>query len=522
MSFNVLIDKWVPVEQNGEFILASWFDLVTGKVEAERIRHPREDFEVFSVMLGSALGQALCPAKDRDELKARIEKGKVIDAQILTDIIQPILSDFDLVCGFMQGIPEENEELAKDNPTDRLIPEVSGTSAPLLSRFGLPLEWLCGPCAVLGLFGMQAFCGQGGRGYRANVRSDSPVTTLIAPGTFKRVRSTFWANTLSSKYVESFAWGKEPSNPWRQQMIEKPGTQIGLVEGLFWKPRLMTLEKSETSELCPICSVHGVVYKAVRYRSNQSRGEGYYLHPLSPWIERESPQTQRAITGRPVWTGLADMLSLPQKDPQKNSQESDELPRAAPVVEQWVSDQGLNMTPLPVEVFWYSFANATLDQRFRETYSLQMQVRDREFVNSARGNVRLATETLRLLRESLMNATRRNERAPTQGAWNEEATARFWKESEEPFWTAMRAELNENIEDIDSVRQAFCRSLRDLALVIFDAHTNPSCFDESRQKTVAQARVILRKRLSGVLFPNPKAPQTQSETKETGSIEAVS
>jgi hypothetical protein len=67
--FDVLVDKWVPLEEGGQVRLASFRDLLTGAADARDLLHPRDDLRFFSRMLLSALTQALVPARDTRELR---------------------------------------------------------------------------------------------------------------------------------------------------------------------------------------------------------------------------------------------------------------------------------------------------------------------------------------------------------------------------------------------------------------------------------------------------------------------
>src|SRR5687767_11530543 len=94
-QFNALTHAWLPLlQENGSTVWASPVEVLCGETDGIDLDYPRDDFRVYARLLLSALVQALLPAKNKEELKARLATS--LDRREVEAKIAPFLSDFDL------------------------------------------------------------------------------------------------------------------------------------------------------------------------------------------------------------------------------------------------------------------------------------------------------------------------------------------------------------------------------------------------------------------------------------------
>jgi CRISPR type I-E-associated protein CasA/Cse1 len=482
VKFNVLTDPWVPLE--GSAKLASFADVVTGRADAPGLSHPREDFCMFARMLLSALGQALFPARTKDELLARL-RAPLPEAQVAV-VVARARDGFELVAPSGPTFMQRAAQAFDKNNTGALLLDVSETYCPWLVRHERPYSALCGPCAILALYGFQSHAPAGGRGLSPGVRGAPPLTTLVWRPT---VRETLWANTL----VEPGADERGVVAPWAGAVKEKGGDDIEPVEGLFWQPRQVRYVVAEAG-VCPTCGANGPRLAATGFEAGSKRSGGYFKHPLTPYFEEGiEAQPQRLKVDRPAWTALADMLDLTSRSAVVRKK-SDRAYFAAPVVQQWIG--ALEHRTVSLEVFAFRLKNAKLLARFSERYMVSMQVRDRELIRDLRGAVELAEGALDVLLRRLRLAWSAR-RKSKQSYWPHEARANFWQRTEAPFWDFKRAQ-----EEGGDAADAFGRALKSTAWRLYEQFTATAAIDERRQAAVATQRKKLGDDLRKLLGPS--------------------
>ena len=140
----------------------------------------------------SALTQALFPAADAKELRARIETP--LPREVVLAKVEEMKTDFELVGrdAFMQTELTSAELDAASDPNEANQPttpclflEVPRNSRPLLFRPASSCDTVCARCAVALVYGIQAFAmedgksGFGLRGKSPSVRGKPAATTLI-------------------------------------------------------------------------------------------------------------------------------------------------------------------------------------------------------------------------------------------------------------------------------------------------------------------------------------------------------
>ena len=474
MMFNVLTHPWVPLDVGGTTKLAAYADILCGESDSDDLRHPRDDLRFFARMLLSALTQALFPARDTTELQRRIDEP--LPRQRVEKRIQEVSCDFELIGDnpFMQDAGTAGEK----NCTGQLFFDIPvGTKHVLFRPVGVA-DGLCPSCALLAMYGLQAFATQGGRGYSPGVRGAPPVTTLVRVGS---VRKSMWANTLSCAKMEALGYPADEKQPWCSARHEQSGDTVGLVQGLFWQPRSLVFHEVGEGH-CASCGHVGSRLAAFSIAKKSKVTGGFFRHPFSPAFEATGATAKQPWSpvhvpaNRPIWTGLADMLAVVRADAATTSSKS--ISHAAPVVEQWVSDLGYRRASLAI--LEYHSKKTKICGRVSEEYELSIQL-GRDFESEVRFLVDAAQDVLgcmlKALREAYSNRKRGN-----GGFFQEDARAEFWRATEPSFWAAFL-----RIGDGGEVDE-YLRGLRLVALALFDLHTGTSSLDNSKQALVAQAR----------------------------------
>lgn len=488
LAFNVLTDPWIPLAGEGE--TASYLELLTGSRDARDLVHPRDDCCFFARMLLSALTQALFPTANAKELRARIER-PLSTAEVLPRL-QKVRSDFELV-----GVDEPwmqspaNGQAAGENETPSVFLDVA---KHLLFRPAVRPDALCAPCAVLLVYGLQSFVPKGGRGYSPNVRGAPPTTTLVLlPAS---LRKSAWANTLHGQKAGRVVYGSDPKRPWRWHAAERDGAMIGLVEGLFWKPRALTLVET-SGPACAACGRTSAQLFAVKaFGARQRRTGGLYRHPMTPSrIRRSKGKSEirfaKLKSDRPAWTALADWISGAAGDEQET------VP--APVVSQWTEELARLAEPTSLLILDYGTRDASVVHRFVEAFPLSLRLADHDVRDAVHARVREAEEALDALetacvrvhmktRPSARLGKAQSTRARKEKELVHDVTAAFWQRTEPAFWASYEAAVGESEAAQVGAEEAFRKAVRKISLDLFDAHASPSIADPSRVAVLAEVR----------------------------------
>ncbi len=502
-AFNVLTDPWIPLDDgHGLAVYASYVDLMSGTRDAPDLVHPRDDCRFFARMLLSALTQALFPAANAKELRERIEAP--LPREVVLSRVGKVKADFELVGGplpWMQSPLTADTASAGECQTRELLLD---NAKHLLFRPAVAVDALCAPCAVLVIYGIQSFAPAGGRGYSPGVRGTPPITTLVvAPGS---VRVSVWANTLHTQTVERLVYGADPARPWAWHADEKEGGAIGLVEGLFWKPRGLRLIRAN-ARVCAACGQDSETLAAVELEPRQKRAGGLYRHPMSPTVRRRRSKTvteeryRNLSADRPAWTGLADLVTATH-----GGEEAKQEVFPAPVMDQWIEQIARHGEQMSLLVLDYAASKASVVHRFVETFPLSLRLADRHVADAVRACVDCAEKALDALRVACVRVhmkTRpgdklsgpRKKRARNEKNLLHDSTADFWQDTELAFWAVYEAAIGEDEAALGREYSAFRGSACLTAVKIFDTWSRASLADPSRVAIVADAGAYLRRSL---------------------------
>ncbi len=320
---NLLKEQWIPVRP-----------LPSGTMEKRSLRQllcedrtwelclPRDDMELAAMQLLICITQVLLTPKNAEELKRCIAK-----PMMETDYdaaMQPFADWFQLDHPnhpFMQvrGVA------AKDpTPMDKLLAGLTGaTNSCFVNQAGLA-EGLCYGCAAIALFNQASCAPSFGGGFKAGLRGNAPVTTLVQGD---HLRRTLWLNILTKdQAVQAFPWHDETTQQ-KPTWIEPinagktiPAQQIGFVRGLLWQPAHIELHPPVAVESCSCCgSRTDNVYTAFNKAKFSYTVAGTWPHPHSPriMITKKGQVEEKFIaftTSAPAWTQLSRFVVQQQID----------------------------------------------------------------------------------------------------------------------------------------------------------------------------------------------------------------
>jgi len=504
LQFNALTDAWLPlIQDDGSTTWASPVEVLCGEKDGRDLDYPRDDFRVYARLLLSALVQALFPAKDKRELKLRLEIPLTrtdVDARTSS-----VLRDFDLFGKepFLQIVPPNNPPENKGatpfvfGPADLYPPAVRVDAISL-------------PIALVALFAEQAYAGQGGRGHIVGLCDQPGAFTMIDAGS---VRGTAWANTLTGDRVEG-KYAPDGERSWSNaRRAARPRASIGLVEGLFFQPRGIWLIPAGLGT-CSFSGRFGTLVRLSRFfpksdlTEKPTKGEDVWIHPCAPMVMKwKGIAAVRLNTRRPAWTGLAQLLAPLST---RKVTIAHQLEGPAPVLGQW-KDLNIRHRTLRLIVLDFERNKANVKRRFFEAFPLSTGLVDNgEHLALVRA---LTAETEEIAYALTKALTRAHDDRKLGGLALADAQSSFWTTSEAPFLDWLAEVVNADGEtdaewaQLQQSRTLVLNSLRRTAISLFNAHAALSEFDPRKQERVAKARRSLLKALWQK--PAPVAAATQ-------------
>jgi CRISPR system Cascade subunit CasA len=332
---NLLFDPWIPVQKDNIHRHITLKELLCHE-ENWTVSLPRDDLEMACLQLLIALTQALFIPKDFDVWLQRQETpltGAEYDQQAhrymdwfgLDHVIQP----------FMQ---RRDVKAEKVTPIQKLfvgLPE--GENHAFFNPIG-EIAAACGSCVAIALFNQAVSALNIGGGFKAGLRGNAPITTLIHADNLRRM---VWRNVLHKDSLDAFFPGwrnldQQDEPVWRNPIQQRQKifwSEIGLKRGLFWQPVKLVLCSPEPATRCGCCGVQTEEgYTGIYKDKFDFTVDGQWPHPLSPrkWTVKKGEQQESFLsfkTTAPAWTQLTQFVIEKQEEKEGNS--------PAPVVTQF-------------------------------------------------------------------------------------------------------------------------------------------------------------------------------------------
>lgn len=494
---NLLKEQWIPVRP-----------LPSGAMEKTSLRQllcedrtwelclPRDDMELAAMQLLICITQVLFTPKNADELKRCIAKPMVetdYDA-----VMQPFIDWFQLdhpKHPFMQvrGVA------AKDpTPMDKLLAGLTGaTNSCFVNQAGLA-EGLCDGCAAIVLFNQASCAPSFGGGFKAGLRGNSPVTTLVQGD---HLRRTLWLNILAKdQAVQAFPWHGETAKQ-KPTWIEPinagktiPAQQIGFVRGLLWQPAHVELLPPTKADLCSCCGSRiEVAYTAFNKAKFSYTIAGTWPHPHSPrtMTSKKGQVEEKFVaftTAAPSWTQLSRFVV------QQQLSDTTEGQQPAAVVNQVRSIYGANAEKLHLLVGGYRNNQASVLERRHDVFSLNHGWDSQTdiihyLVSLGRGHRDALYKALYVFVIGIKDV---------KGAGvklHQSAEAQFYRRSEPTIESTLaRIDFAAPELELANMRKALKRIVEDL----FEESVRPYLQDPELIRTLAVAKKILRKHLNNL------------------------
>lgn len=309
---NLLTDDFLSVRRisDNKHVWVSLRDILCTK-EEYHFMYPRDDLELGALCLCISIVQCLWPPADKSALKKRINL--TMSSKDYDDGIRDYIQWFnieDKKYPFMQVKGVKANEVT---PLDKMLPGITGgTNCTFVNEPNLAIG-LCGGCVGVALFNDATNAPGYGGGFKAGLRGDSPITTLIQGS---HIQQTIWLNILTIEGIKKYFIPSEKLNnkpTWVDPIIRNSkinALSIGLMRGLFWQPLHITLCPSINGEICSCCArkTEKLYINFIKEKFNFAVEETW-PHPHSPrfFILKSQKKEEKYISYRtiaPSWTHL--------------------------------------------------------------------------------------------------------------------------------------------------------------------------------------------------------------------------
>lgn len=504
---DLLKDKWIPVRPLAGG-LPDWIslpELLTRKEEYQ-LSLPRDDMELATLQLLISIVQV---GWMPDDLQGLIRYGATpMTLETYVDGVEPIKDWFQMEHAehpFMQV----REVKAKDvTPMDKLLAGLTGaTNSCFVNEAGMANR-LCGGCAAIALFNQASNAPSFGGGFKAGLRGESPITTLVQGG---HLRQTLWLNILATDQLPEFMVASRYQAPtWVVPIQEKAiitWASIGLARGLLWQPAHIELESAQTRGQCSCCGREQVaLYQGFLKAKFNYTVEGRWPHPHSPRLRIfKTAGTEEKFaaftTSAPTWTRLTGFVV--QQEADKENKEGYE---PAAVVLQAKSLLGDRFRErLNLIVGGYRNNKASILERRHELLELNVGWQldasvIRALVDIGVGFRDALTSSIKYFNDGLKD--KKTKKVIHKGVGLEldkHCGTNFYRHSDGLMQAAL---ANANFDDAEQFAkdiQALRGQLKSLCLQLFEQETRPYLNDPQLIHTLAVARCTLYRHLKQLM-----------------------
>ena len=362
---NLLIDKWIPIQQSGLQEKISLGQLLCGEKEGE-LCLPRDDMELACLQLIIAITQVLFTPNDKKALAQRINN-PLCDADYI-DGCKGKKDWFDLNHSETPFMQFRGVKAKEPTGMEKLMAGVAdGTNKAFVNPQGLVVG-LCSGCAAIALYNMAYNVPSMGGGFKSGMRGSTPITVMIKG---ESLRKTIGLNLLTRESLET-------ELPWYQgTLAQKPNyvdpisanakitaSQIGLVRGLLWQPAHFELCPANSSGKCSCCGEETALHSGFNKEKFNYTVEGVWPHPLSArmFVTKKGLKEEKFpsfTTTQPTWVHLAKLVAEADKGKEGYS--------AVPVIRQL---KRFGSKRLDFVVGGYRNNQATVLERRHELFSL--------------------------------------------------------------------------------------------------------------------------------------------------------
>lgn len=446
LTLNLIQDRWIPVTRHGGELdrIAPWqITDQTPENPVVGLDAPRADFAGALTQLLIGVVQTTCPPHNDREWAMKLRQPP--SPEFLRSKFARIAGQFNLTdpdVPFMQvanlagGVAWPIEKIFLEQPGTQTIEQ----NRDLFQRRGT-VTGLCPACAAAALYTLQSTGPAGGGGHLTGIRGGGPLTCMVRGDT---LWETIWLNVVNEPEFAELGNAARDDHagmfPWVPPIRARedyPTTTPADVHpvNLYWgMPRRILLDKPAGPGVCSICgetTPHRITgFSMKKWGVNYA---GAWRHPLTPYYPKGDGMLPEHAN--PGGIQYKHWLGLVQSDPNRGSAAPlgvQAFRRRWPLVKDVVPEHPMLWTS------GYDMENSKARCWYEGLLPL-IYVPDGR-ATAVEGWIAEVVRTADLVRYSTATAVRSaltSPKAKTRGPAPAEVSARFWRETESLFYTAI-------------------------------------------------------------------------------------
>lgn len=490
MPYNLIHERWIPVRRKdgSEDWIEPW-RVTDPNNPPIALNAPRPDFNGALIQFLIGLVQTACPPETERDWRRWFKQPP--KPEVLKAAFSRYKYAFNLDGDgprFMQDWSSDWTNEADNKPMQLLLLDGPAEDAVMKNKDHFTKEepslTLAAPWAALALFTYQINvprtpAGQG-FSHHSTLRGGGPVTTIILG---QDLWHTVWLNILQEADINQLAASGEHTNdkdilPWLTHHSSELREQVTRDDihpaQLYWPmPRRIRLVKAQDE--ADLYGGYLTLREGMDYRSP-------WQHPLSPSTGFNAINVQEGHLTYQNWTTFV------------TSQ-----PRAALVVQQFArrSHKLVGVTPR-LWVFGFEISKANVRayrERTMPVFLIAPAIRA-DFEEFANQLVEAAVALVGSLTDALVKAlypeTGRRPKGASSSSVIQDATSRFWRDTEQEFYGLLRQAQKSLKADPEAsllhLREQWLKTLREHLLRLFDEVTQYGAFRGADPRAVVKAR----------------------------------